>query len=516
MNQEKRVSGGYSGKRLVINSVSNTARLGLLLVITFFLTPFIIRGLGNSLYGLWVVLLSFVAYANMLELGLQRAMVKLVAENRAAGDMPRLNRQMSAAFFFFLFSGLLVTLAFSFVLPLLIDKLARGVETDAIPYALFPIIGIDVSIAFLDYVFAGLLYGWQHYHRRNMIDVVSWLANAVLVLLLLGKWGLVGIAVAKTVSDFGGLVATFVLCRRTVPELSISLRHVTRSAFADLFSFGGRIFISSTMSRIATNAQPVIIGSMASASATAFFSIPKRLVDQVREIHWAMVAGFMPMFSDLNRRGDNRQIQQVYVSYSRRILLIMLPIVATVMVDGAHFISLWIGPEYAERGGPVLLLFATAYLAELFQPLLWSLFLGIGKLNLLVANSSAVSALILVLSFLLIGPFGIAGVASASAVAMVLGQIMFTAVLCREFRLPFPALLREVHLRPVLLTSVFLAMIWIGGRLVGTDSYLALALGALPGTAIYLFLFFRFGLNESERLRILSRFGRAKAPEEVI
>jgi O-antigen/teichoic acid export membrane protein len=510
MKQKQEDSGGYSGKRLVLNSASNTVRFGIFVVITFFLTPFIVRGLGNTRYGLWVLMMSFVGYAEMLELGLQRAMVKLVAENRAAGNTLQLNRQMSAAFFFFLGAGLLVILFFSIPLPLLIGRIARDVDVGQIPYILFPIVGVDVAITFLNYVFTGILYGWQHYHRRNIVDVSMWIANAALVLILLGRWGLVGLAAAKALSDLGGLLTTTVLCRRTVPDLSLSLRNVTRSAMRDLFSFGGKIFVSSTMSRIATNAQPIIISGALSASATAFFSIPKRLLDTVRQIHWAMVAGFMPMFSDLDKRGDTARIRDVYLDYSRRVLLIMLPIVALVMIDGAPFIGIWIGPEYAQAGGGVILFLAVAYLAELFQPLLWSLFIGVGRLNLLVFNSSGMSILIILLTLAFIRPLGITGAALATAIAFALGQVMFTVAVCRQLSLSFFSLFRMVHLRPLVLTACFSAMVWGGGELAGTGSYLALMGGALPGIAIYLPLFFRFGLNAHERERLLARLPRRR------
>jgi len=505
MNQNPGDRGGYSGRRLILNSASNTVRFGVFLVITFFLTPFIIRGLGNSLYGFWVVVMSFVGYAEMLELGLQRAMVKLVAENRAAGDMPRLNRQMSAAFFFFLSAGLLVTLLFSIPLPLLIDKLVQGVQVEGIPWILYPIVGIDVSITFLNYVFTGILYGWQHYHRRNIVDVFMWVGNAILVLLLLGRWGLVGLAAAKALSDLGGLVTTFILARRMIPELSISPVNVTRSALKDLFSFGGRIFISSTMARIATNAQPIIISSALSSTATAFFSVPKRLVDTTRQIHWAMVAGFMPMFSDLDRRGDTERIRDVFLGYSRRVLLIMVPIVILVMIDGPAFMGIWIGPEYEQQGGAVLLFLCLAYLSELFQPLLWSLFIGVGRLNLLVGNSSAMSALIVVLTFLFIKPFGISGAALATAVAFGAGQVLFTIAVARQLSMSLPAVLHRIHLRPLVLGVIFAALAFAGRSLVGTGSYLALLAGALPAAAIYLFLFLRYGLDRWEREKILAK-----------
>ena len=77
-------------RRLTENSASNLARYLISLGITFFLTPYIVRSLGDSLYGFWVLLLSFVGYASILEMGIQPAVVKLVGQYQALDERAKL------------------------------------------------------------------------------------------------------------------------------------------------------------------------------------------------------------------------------------------------------------------------------------------------------------------------------------------------------------------------------------------------------------------------------------------
>ena len=70
-------------RRLTLNSISNVARFIFLMVVAFFLTPFIVRVLGDSIYGFWVLLMSILGYASILEMGVQPAVVKLVGQHRA-------------------------------------------------------------------------------------------------------------------------------------------------------------------------------------------------------------------------------------------------------------------------------------------------------------------------------------------------------------------------------------------------------------------------------------------------
>ena len=55
-------------------------------IVGLFLTPFIIRSLGQSEYGLYILLGSFVGYISLLDFGLSNTIVRFVAKYRANND----------------------------------------------------------------------------------------------------------------------------------------------------------------------------------------------------------------------------------------------------------------------------------------------------------------------------------------------------------------------------------------------------------------------------------------------
>ena len=132
----------------------------------------------------------------------------------------------------------------------------------------FVAIGLDVVLMFMNYLFAGILYGWQRYHAKNLIDMAGWLINAALGAFL-ERYGLFGLAVTKLATDALALAGTILVCARTFPDLRP--RAVTRKSFAELLGLGSRVFVSATTTRIATHAQPIIISTWLSSAATAFY-----------------------------------------------------------------------------------------------------------------------------------------------------------------------------------------------------------------------------------------------------
>jgi O-antigen/teichoic acid export membrane protein len=498
---------------LTTNSLANVSTYAVSLVVVFFLTPFVVRTLGDATYGLWVVLVSFLGYAALLELGVQPAVVKLVGQHRGSRDWEKLEELIAAALIFFAAVGLLAALGVALLLP----KIAYTVVRDLGPVPGFQtfvlLLAADVFILFLTYLFAGILYGWQLYVVRNLIEVAALVLNAAALFVLLARGGLPVLVACKTGIDLLALIAIIIACRRALPGIRPALSRVRWSSFRELLAYGGKVFISSTASRLAMYTEPLVISSQLSAAATTFFAIPTRLVDYAKRAMWALSTGFMPMFSELDAGNQREVLQSVYLRYSRYIMTLTTVIAVLLLVYGRQFIGLWIGPEYAVQGGDALRLLVLAFWIQGWQPLTMRLFFGVGVLNLVVAVSAATAILTIVLSFVLVGSMGITGVALSRLVLVVLAQAVLLGHVSRYLRMPVAALFRESQMRP-LFAGVALFVVTVGlARLIGSDSYARLAAGTLAALILGLPITF-FSLFPGERRHLAERL-RARTPRNA-
>src|SRR5271170_705843 len=98
-----------SHSRLVLRgSASNTLRLLLSMLVAAFLPPFLVRHLSQAEYSAWVLILQLSAYVNLLDLGLQTAVAKFVAEYHAIGDSEANYRLVSTSLIALLAAALVV------------------------------------------------------------------------------------------------------------------------------------------------------------------------------------------------------------------------------------------------------------------------------------------------------------------------------------------------------------------------------------------------------------------------
>ena len=102
---------GLDKRRILQGSASNLTRVILGMLISLVLPHFLVHHMGTAEYSAWVLILQLSAYVNFLDLGLQTAIGKFVAEYQAAGNASAARKTVSNAFTVMLGAALLGALA---------------------------------------------------------------------------------------------------------------------------------------------------------------------------------------------------------------------------------------------------------------------------------------------------------------------------------------------------------------------------------------------------------------------
>ena len=124
----------------------------------FIVAPLLVRRLGTTGYGLWIVIGSLSGYFGLLDLGLRGSVGRQLAFHRAHNDHDATNRTLSSAFAILGTLGILIVAA-TLIAAGLFDRIfdAPADLIDEVRLALF-IVGINLAITFPLQVFDGNLW----------------------------------------------------------------------------------------------------------------------------------------------------------------------------------------------------------------------------------------------------------------------------------------------------------------------------------------------------------------------
>src|SRR5258705_13079283 len=87
-------------QRFALNVIMNWIAMAVAMVVPFFLTPLVVKHLGATAYGIWILAISTVGYLNLLDLGLRSAIIRFVSKAQTQGKVDEAQDAISAALWF--------------------------------------------------------------------------------------------------------------------------------------------------------------------------------------------------------------------------------------------------------------------------------------------------------------------------------------------------------------------------------------------------------------------------------
>src|ERR1700733_5051547 len=172
--------GKMSRARILMGGIAvNWMAFAISVIVSFFLSPFVVHHLGNVAYGVWVLANSSIAYMALLDLGMRGAVTHFVAKHQALREDLESSRAVSVALAFRALISLAVVFT-SLILAVFASKIFR-IPSDMWTAAQWAIVitGFNLSFNLIVGVFAGVLTGLQRFELTSGIAITQTITGAV-------------------------------------------------------------------------------------------------------------------------------------------------------------------------------------------------------------------------------------------------------------------------------------------------------------------------------------------------
>lgn len=444
------------------------------LAVGFFLSPFILHKLGDTAFGLWVLVFSLTGYFGVFDFGIRSSLVRYVAKFTAAHDQDQLtlfvNTSLSANCAIALFVLLLTVIG-----ALHLNNLFR-IPPDLIRTGqwLFLMVGAQVALTFPLSVFSGIIEGLQKFSWLNATQIMFSLLRGFLIVIALDKGrGLLTIALITVMLNlliYASLVAKVF---KTIP-LQLGVRFVNLTVLREMMSYGVSAFLIIIGEKLCFQSGPAVVGMFVSSAAITYFAVGLKLVEYSTSPVQGLTQILAPMCSHFDATGDMDRLRQICITGSQACATLIFPACAALIVLGKPIIQIWMGSEYISSYIVLLFLILpkTLYLVEAAS---CKVLLGMGKHGMLgvVILIDGISSLFL--SALLVRHFGIAGVALGTALPLISTSLFFLPRhICRLLKVPLAMFLMRAYLLPLILCAPFVAILVCLRHLFYPHNYLQL------------------------------------------
>jgi len=408
-----------SGRLLTRNTLLNFVGQASPLVTALFAIPWLVAGLGVNRFGVLTLGWIIIGYFSLFDLGLGRALTKLVADKLATGRGREIPPLAWTALFLMLLSGLVGTVVLGLLSLLLVRdvlKIPEMLQSETLHtfYLLAVAIPVVVSTAGL----RGILEAYQRFDLVTAVRIPSTTFNYLGPLLVLPFSQSLVPAVSVLVA--GRLLFWLIhllLCFRVVPALrnEISLQ---RTAIRPLLHFGGWLTVSNLVWPLMTYMDRFLIGAWVSVTAVAYYATPYEMVTKLWLVPFALIGVLFPAFTT-SLIQDRARVALLLDRGVKYVFLVLFPLVLRVLTLANEGLNLWLGADFAQNSARVLQLLAVGILVSSMALVATTMIQGIGRPDLAAKLQLAELPFYLLLLWWLLSTFGIEGAAFAWVVRVV-------------------------------------------------------------------------------------------------
>lgn len=482
--------------RVLITGVFlNWTAFAVAVIVSFFLSPFVVHHLGNAAYGVWILANSSIAYMALLDLGLRGAVTHFVAKHHALGDHVESSRAVSVALGFRLLIGLAVTGA-SLTLAAFATKIFQiPVDLRVAAQWTMIITGLNLSLTLILGVFGGVLTGLQRFDVVSTLAVTQTLLGAAGTVWVLGSGhSIILLATAQLAISLLLGVLTVVFCFRAYPELQLGVHFLNRKILKDLWRYSFYLFVIAATGQVIYYTDNLVVGAFLSAGAVAFYSIGGRFIEYLSQLGSSLAQTFMPVASNLAAKERPDQLGRLLIQGTRAALFVSLPISWVLFFRSNTFIGLWMGQQYAQPSGQVLRILLLSSVALSGNRVGGNIVLGLGKHKPFAVWQSCEAVANLTLSVYLVRKVGMIGVAWGTVLPSLISQmVLWPRYLSKILGITVRRYFWHGWIRPALATAPFgLACFWIENHWVAPNMamFLVQIAAVLPLAPIGIALFF--------------------------
>jgi len=445
-----------------VNAFSNWATLGVEAILAFILTPVIIHNLGQSGYGIWVIIGSIIGYYGFLDLGVASAVMRYVARFSGEGTEREVKKIVSTAFAFFITIGISIvggTFLLSDVLAKLIDVPQQGLENFSLA---IEILALSMAIRFAISVFKITLIAHEMFIITNIVVTTSNLIRASLTFsFLYYGWGLLGVALSHLITVLLTEGVYVICCFRYISKFRIEIKSIDKGVLYKLVSFGGITTVIAITDTIRLNVDSVVIAKFVDMSAVGVFAVASLLVRYFVRLVVSAMGVITPRFAKLDMLGEKKELSLLFLRALFVCSLMAFSLAAILVVYGGDFLLLWVGHDF-EASIQILIILTVGHAVAVSQNVGIGLMYALKKHHWYAVTSSFEAVLNLCLSIVLVTRYGIIGVALGTALPM---------LLIRGFIQPF-YVSKTLGLSVVIYYAYLILGLVIGGAVVFSMAYI--------------------------------------------
>jgi len=473
-------------------------------------TPYMLRTMGQSEYGLYSLVASVISYLTILDLGMGNAIVRYTAKFRAEGKKEEQYEMFGMFFVLYLIIGVIAMalgMALYFNVDSMFGQTMSSIELERARIMIL-ILVFNLAFTFPMSIFGSILTAYEEFIFPRLVNVLRIILNTVVMIVLLHYgYRAIAMVVVQTVCNVLTLVLNYIYCKYRI-QIKLMYRHFKWDFLKEVAIYSFWILLNVVMDKVYWSTGQFVLGAVSGTVAVSVFAVAIQLESMYMQFSTAISSVFLPKVTTMVTKDcSNIELSHLFIRTGRIQYIVMCFVLCGFVVFGKPFILLWAGTEYSDAY-LITLLFFFSLIVPLIQNLGITILQAKNQMKFRSVLYICLAACALLFEILLAKKMGGIGCAIAISGALLLGQgiimnIYYSNRQGLDIRL-FWSEIFKMSIAPIIVTSL---SYWMVKHFLIT-SWLQLGISLVVFAALYIPLFWQMSMNAEERILFKQPFLR--------
>jgi O-antigen/teichoic acid export membrane protein len=476
--------------------------IGLNSLIGLIYTPFMLRMMGQSEYGLYSLAASIIAYLTILDLGFGNALIRYTAKFRAENKQQEQSEMFGM--FLMLYSVISIfTLLIGSVLYFNIGELfneTMSVEELYKVRIILILMLFNLAFTFPMSIWQSIITAYEQFVFQKVLNIIRIILNPIIMMLLLTiGYRAIAMVVVTTLFNVTTLIIDYWYCKKKL-KIKVCFGRIKWCFLKEVSFYSFWIFLDAIVDRIYWSSGQFILGMYIGTAAIAVYAVAIQLQSMYMSFSTAISGVFLPKVTAMVMTEKNeKKISDLFIRIGRIQYIVISFILVGFILFGRQFVILWAGSAY-EEAYYIALLFFVPLLPPLIQNLGITILQARNQMKFRSILYFFISVVSIGISIPLAQRYGGIGCAVATAIALSIGQGLVMNIYYKKVILlditQFWKEIIKMSIIPVLLGSIaFFILI----ELSFLYTFTSLSIAVFIFTLIYIPCFWFGSMNVYER-----------------
>lgn len=504
-----------SSNQLKIGIVLSYVSTGINMLIQLLYTPVMIHLLGQSEYGLYTLVGSFVSYLSLFSLGFTGAYLRFYSKKKAQNDakgIARLNGMFLTLF-------MLMSLT-AFVCGMILAQFPKQIFGNKLTYQelhtaqiLMRILVVNIALTFPSGLLDSMVSAHEKFLFQRLVTLIGVLCNPLLAFpLLLMGFGSVAVVGVTTFITIAKLLVNVFYCVKIL-KIQFAFDQFDFHVLREIAQFSFFLFLNMVIDQINWSVDKFILGWVSGTGAVAIYGVGAQINTLVMNFSTAISSVFAPRVNRIaaeEKTNMNKQFTQLMIRVGRVQYLILMLVASGFVIFGRYFITnIYSTIEYAQAY-PVALLLILPAMIPLIQNLGIEIQRAVNKHQVRAIIYFIMALLNVVISIPLAKAFGPVGSAMGTAIGLILANgIIINIYYQFGIGLDMIAFWKSV----LSLSKGMIAPVVVGGFIMRCVTFKKISeylFFIVVYTMVYIVSMWNFGMNVEEKALVAKLLQRGK------